>query len=83
MSSGLLRIVDAINAIGAASLTADELLKKLLADATAATAGITAVNTANSTGGTTHGPGVKATVHAVGPGLPADVIAALKSFGGR
>jgi hypothetical protein len=83
MSGGLLKIVDAINAIGAASLTADELLKKLLADATAAAAGIKAVDAASSTGGMTHGSGVKTTVRAVGAGLPADVIGALRSLSGR
>ena len=100
MSGGLYQIVDAINAIGAASLTADELVKKLLADATAAksaTAGITGgaggsggagampggAGGPNATGGYTHGAGVKTTVRAAGQGLPADVIAFLKSFGGR
>lgn len=83
MSEGIYKVVDAIDAIGAASLTSAQLLKQLLADATAAAAGIKAVDEANSTGGTTGRSGVKTTVHALGPGLPADVIGALRSLGGR
>lgn len=67
----------------AAKATAADLraVSSAAAAAASATAGIT--GGAGGGGGMTHGPGVKTTVHAVGPGLPADVIGALRSLGGR
>jgi hypothetical protein len=73
MSEGLYRVVDVISAIGAAA-------RSTAADLAAAASAATSTAAANATGAK-GGSGV--TVHAVGPGLAADVVNALKQLGGR
>ncbi|GEM_PF-3218297 len=81
MSGGIFLVVDAIGAIGdTAAKSIGQLLGALEAQK--------ALNAAKAAGGNTTGrasggPSVTATVHAVGPGLAADVSNALKSLGGR
>ena len=81
MSEGILKVADAVSAIGdAAARSTGSLLEALSAQQ--------ALNAAkaaggNATGRASGGPSVTATVHPVGPGLAADVVNALKSLGGR
>lgn len=71
-------VLEFLSTLGSSAITTAADLRAVSSAAAAA-----ANATANSTGGTTHAPGVKTTVHALGPGLPADVIGALRSLGGR
>ena len=74
MSEGLLKVADAVAAIGSAAVTASAALKQTLADQQAA-------NAATKSGGTPKSGGTTATN--TGYGLPGQMIAELKLLAGR